>query len=151
MYLASAKLFVLFTQISPKNMKIVSNLLSLIFLIAILSACGKGKSINYKEKLEGVWQLNNAADILKSGDAPPYSAEQLRNSTITFLAGGKLQTSVGNDNGEGTWDVAHNGSSITLVANNVRFGEELPLNFENERTIVITNTGKKFVFKKISD
>lgn len=131
-------------------MKIRIILFSL-FSFLLLAACGRGKFIDYKEKLEGTWQLNNAPDILKAGDAPNYTAEQLRKSTLVFKAGGKLETNVGNDAGTGTWDVSIDGTRLTLLADNVRFGESLYLSFENERTIIITNTGKKFVFKKISE
>ena len=131
-------------------MKYKTLLSSMILLMALFS-CGK-KSIDYKEKLEGIWQLSNVPEVLKvSGDEIPYNADALRDATIAFESGGKLTTNVNKKTQKGSWSVSDDGSVIMLKAEGLRFDEQLALNFENERTIVITNNGKKFVFKKIKD
>ena len=124
-------------------------LLSACLILFLLSACGGNKFIDYGEKLVGTWQLSNAPEILKAADAPNYSAEELRKSTLIFKPGGKSETMVGKDAGTGTWEVSTDGSRLTLVSDSMRFEENLALSFENERTIIITNTGKKFIFKKL--
>jgi hypothetical protein len=126
-------------------------LLSSCLTLFLLAACGGNKFIDYSEKLEGTWQLSNGSEVLKAADAPNYSAEELRKSTLIFNAGGKLETLVGKDAGTGTWKVSDDGSRLTLVADNMRFSENLALSFTNEKTIIITNTGKQFVFKKTKD
>jgi hypothetical protein len=116
-----------------------------------LFSCGK-KSIDYKEKLEGIWQLSNVPDVLKvAGNEMQYNADALRTATIAFESGGKLITNVNKLNQKGTWSVSDDGSVIMLKAEGLKFDEKYALNFENERTITIKNNGKKFVFKKIKD
>jgi hypothetical protein len=124
----------------------------LFFLAAFfLSSCGK-KSIDYKEKLEGIWQLSNVPDVLKvAGNEMQYNADALRTATIAFESGGKLITNVNKLTQKGTWSVSDDGSVIMLKAEGLKFDEKYALNFENERTITIKNNGKKFVFKKIKD
>ena len=124
-----------------------------LFLCAavFLSSCGK-KSINYKEKLEGIWQLSNVPEVLKtSGDDISFNADVLRTATIAFESGGKLITNVNKITQKGSWSVSDDGSVLMLKAEGLRFDEQLALNFENERTITIKNNGKKFVFKKVKD
>jgi len=131
-------------------MKAKTFILLLITVIAI-SSCGK-KSIDYKEKLEGIWQLSNVPEVLKvSGDDIAYNADALRTATIAFESGGKLITNVNKITQKGSWSVSDDGSVLMLKAEGLRFDEKLALNFENERTISIKNNGKKFVFKKVKD
>lgn len=125
--------------------------LTLFLLLFTIISCGK-KSINYKEKLEGIWQLSNVPEVLKtSGDDISYNADALRTATIALESGGKLITNVNKITQKGSWSVSDDGSVLMLKAEGLRFDEQLALNFENERTITIKNNGKKFVFKKVKD
>jgi hypothetical protein len=129
----------------------IYNLLTIVLVLISLFSCGK-KSIDYKEKLEGIWQLSNVPDVLKvAGNEMQYNADALRTATIAFESGGKLITNVNKLNQKGTWSVSDDGSVIMLKAEGLKFDEKYALNFENERTITIKNNGKKFVFKKIKD
>ncbi len=128
------------------------NILFPTLCIALLFfSCGK-KSIDYKEKLQGIWQLSNVPEVLKvSGDEISYKADELRTATIAFESGNKLITNVNKITQKGTWSVSDDGSVIMLKAEGLRFDEKMALIFENERTISIKNNGKKFVFKKVKD
>ena len=129
----------------------VKSIFLFLWAVVFLSSCGK-KSINYKEKLEGIWQLSNVPEVLKtSGDNISYNADALRTATIAFESGGKLITNVNKITQKGSWSVSDDGSVLMLKAEGLRFDEQLALNFENERTITIKNNGKKFVFKKVKD
>jgi hypothetical protein len=129
----------------------VKSIFLFLWAVVFLSSCGK-KSINYKEKLEGIWQLSNVPEVLKtSGDDISYNADALRTATIAFESGGKLITNVNKITQKGSWSVSDDGSVLMLKAEGLRFDEQLSLNFENERTITIKNNGKKFVFKKVKD
>lgn len=129
----------------------VKSIFLFLWAVVFLSSCGK-KSINYKEKLEGIWQLSNVPEVLKtSGDDISYNADALRTATIAFESGGKLITNVNKITQKGSWSVSDDGSVLMLKAEGLRFDEQLALNFENERTITIKNNGKKFVFKKVKD
>jgi hypothetical protein len=120
-------------------------------LFTALLSCGK-KGIDYKEKLEGIWQLSNVPEVLKvSGDDITYNADALRTATIAFESNGELITNVNKLSQKGSWSVAEDGSVIMLKAEGLKFDEKFALNFENERTIMIKNNGKKFMFKKIKD
>jgi hypothetical protein len=128
------------------------NILFPTLCIAVLFfSCGK-KSIDYNEKLQGIWQLSNVPEVLKvSGDDISYNADELRTATIAFESGNKLITNVNKITQKGSWLVSDDGSVIMLKAEGLRFDEKMALNFENERTISIKNNGKKFVFKKVKD
>jgi len=129
----------------------VKSIFLFLWAVVFLSSCGK-KSINYKEKLEGIWQLSNVPEVLKtSGDDISYNADALRTATIAFESGGILITNVNKITQKGSWSVSDDGSVLMLKAEGLRFDEQLALNFENERTITIKNNGKKFVFKKVKD
>ena len=129
----------------------VKSIFLFLWAVVFLSSCGK-KSINYKEKLEGIWQLSNVPEVLKtSGDDISYNADALRTATIAFESGGKLITNVNKITQKGSWSVSDDGSVLMLKAEGLRFDEQLSLNFENDRTITIKNNGKKFVFKKVKD
>jgi hypothetical protein len=129
----------------------VKSIFLFLWTVVFLSSCGK-KSIDYKEKLEGIWQLSNVPEVLKvSGDDFSYNADALRTATIAFESGGKLITNVNKITQKGSWSVSDDGSVLMLKAEGLRFDEQLALNFENERTISIKNNGKKFVFKKVKD
>ena len=129
----------------------VKSIFLFLWTVVFLSSCGK-KSINYKEKLEGIWQLSNVPEVLKtSGDDISFNADALRTATIAFESGGKLITNVNKITKKGSWSVSDDGSVLMLKAEGLRFDEQLALNFENERTITIKNNGKKFVFKKVKD
>ena len=129
----------------------INNTFPVILVLVFLFSCGK-KSIDYKEKLEGIWQLSNVPEVLKvSGDDIPYNADALRTATIAFESNGNLITNVNKLTQKGTWSVAEDGSVIMLKADGLKFDEKYALNFENERTIMIKNNGKKFMFKKIKD
>lgn len=129
----------------------VKSIFLFLWAVVFLSSCGK-KSINYKEKLEGIWQLSNVPEVLKtSGDDISFNADVLRTATIAFESGGKLITNVNKITQKGSWSVSDDGSVLMLKAEGLRFDEQLALNFENERTITIKNNGKKFVFKKVKD
>ncbi len=129
----------------------VKSIFLFLWTVVFLSSCGK-KSINYKEKLEGIWQLSNVPEVLKtSGDDISFNADVLRTATIAFESGGKLITNVNKITQKGSWSVSDDGSVLMLKAEGLRFDEQLALNFENERTITIKNNGKKFVFKKVKD
>ncbi len=122
-----------------------------IIIAFFIASCGK-KTINYKEKLEGIWQITNVADLLKiAGDDISYNAESIRNATLAFEPNGTLIANIGKLQQKGKWSVAKNGTTIMMKADGLKFDETLPLEFENERTIIISNTGKKFVLKKIKD
>lgn len=124
---------------------------SCFFIAALLFSCGK-KSIDYKEKLQGIWQLSNVPEVLKvSGDDISYNADELRTATIALEPGNKLITNVNKITQKGSWSVSDDGSVLMLKAEGLKFDEKLALNFENERTITIKNNGKKFVFKKVKD
>ena len=129
----------------------VKSIFLILCTVVFLSSCGK-KSIDYKEKLEGIWQLSNVPEVLKvSGDDFSYNADALRTATIAFESGGKLITNVNKITQKGSWSVSDDGSVLMLKAEGLRFDEQFALNFENERTISIKNNGKKFVFKKVKD
>ena len=122
-----------------------------IIIAFFIASCGK-KTINYKEKLEGIWQITNVADILKiAGDDMPHNAEAIRNATLAFESNGTLIANIGKLQQKGKWSVAKNGTTIMMKADGLKFDETLPLQFENERTIVIHNNGKKFILKKIKN
>jgi hypothetical protein len=128
-----------------KNLKI-SNML-LLFLICI--SCSS-KYINYKEKLEGIWQISNFSDIMKHGDESKYDSEEIRNATLAFESNGKLIANIGKKRQDGKWTVSKDGRVLQLKADSLKFDENLKLIFENERTISIYNNGKKFELKKIN-
>jgi hypothetical protein len=129
----------------------VKSIFLFLWAVVFLSSCAK-KSIDYKEKLEGIWQLSNVPEVLKvSSDDFSYNADVLRTATIALESGGKLITNVNKITQKGSWSVSDDGSVLMLKAEGLRFDEQLALNFENERTISIKNNGKKFVFKKVKD
>ena len=128
-----------------KNLKI-SNL-PLLFLICI--SCGS-RQINYKEKLEGIWQISNFSEIMKSEEESKYDSEEIRNATLAFESNGKLIANIGKKRQDGKWSVSKDGRVLQLKADSLKFDENLKLIFENERTISIYNNGKKFELKKIN-
>jgi hypothetical protein len=109
------------------------------------------KSIDYKEKLCGIWQISNAADILKVKDYPGLNSEDISKGTISFTKNGKLLTNIGKLQHKGKWSVSEDGTALKIKADSIRFDENIPIAFENERTIVINNAGIKFVMSKIQD
>ena len=124
-------------------------LFSTIILLSILTSCGS-KQINYKEKLEGIWQISNFSDIMKHGDESKYDSEEIRNATLAFESNGKLIANIGKKRQDGKWTVSKDGRVLQLKADSLKFDENLKLIFENERTISIYNNGKKFELKKIN-
>lgn len=119
-------------------------------LFSLFISCRK--STDYKEKLTGIWQLNNVPEVLKnSGDDIAYNAEVLRNATIAFESNGSLVTNISKLQQKGSWSVSDDGTILKMKAEGLKFDESLPLEFENERTIIIRNNSKKLVFKKLKD
>ena len=56
----------------------IYNLLTIVLVLISLFSCGK-KSIDYKEKLEGIWQLSNVPEVLKvAGNEMQYNASLFR-------------------------------------------------------------------------
>ncbi len=109
------------------------------------------KSINYKEKLRGIWQISNASEILKVKDYPGLKSEDISKGTISFSKNGKILTNIGKLQHKGTWSVDDDGTALKIKAEGLRFDENIPIAFENERTIVIRNAGVKFILSKIQD
>lgn len=128
-----------------------NKLFPILFLMLLLTAaCGR-KTVNYKQKMTGIWQVSNVGDILKaSGDDMNHNADAIRNATINFQSNGKMIAKIGKLEQKGTWTVAEDGTALQMKADGIRFDERLPLNFDNELTIIIKNTGKKIVLKKIN-
>jgi hypothetical protein len=130
-------------------MKIQKKLLTFFSLYFLFSACSSTQ-INYKEKLEGIWQISNFSEIMKHGDDSKYDSEEIRNATLAFESNGKLIANIGKKRQDGKWTVSKDGRVLQLKADSLKFDEKLKLIFENERTITIYNNGKKFELKKIN-
>jgi len=122
-------------------------LLSPIFIILAYS-CGSNK-IDYHEKLEGTWIVSNASEILKYNEHMPYSMEEIKKSKVVFQSDGKMVCSMAQRNQTGTWNVSEDGNVIYMKGDSLPFDESLPLDFENEQSIIIMNNGKKIILKKI--
>lgn len=126
-------------------------ILSYIALTFLLIACGSGEEdVDYNLKMAGVWQLANIPDVMKAGNGLGNSAEDLRQSSLTFNSNGSMLVNIGQQETEGKWEVAENGSWIKIYSNEFP-DDRFALKFENERTMIIRNNGKIFKFKKKSD
>jgi hypothetical protein len=68
---------------------------------------------------------------------------------VVFQSDGKMICSMAQRNQTGTWNVSEDGNVIYMKGDSLPFDESLPLDFENEQSIIIMNNGKKINLKKI--
>ena len=124
------------------------------FLIATLFISCADESVDYREKIEGVWQLKNMGELQQF-----YPANEidfiLKDAQLSFASDGTLESKLmAKDNvtwitEKGTWSMPKEGGVIRLENQGGLFNDQLIIEFFDERTFQIVSNELPFVFVKL--
>jgi len=94
----------------------------------------------------GKWQISNVEKIAKN-----YGTTNIKESYMLFGEDGVLFTQVLNQKSEtGTWKLSADKEFLHITKDSGVYvvRDSMPIFFEDQRTIVITNQGQPLVFKR---
>lgn len=116
-------------------------------LLLALSACGK-KELTPEERLQGRWVISNVNEL-----QPNFGSVAIQNAYMEFNEDGTMRTKWGKKEETAQWALNGEKSHIyikgdSIHPNGLHYNDTLAFDFNDERTLVITNQGRAFLFKK---
>ena len=124
------------------------------FLVSLFFVSCADDSIDFREKIEGVWQLTNMGELQQF-----YPANEinfiLKDAQLSFSSDGTLESKLmSNDKKtwileKGTWSMPKEGGVIRLKNQGGLFNDKLIIEFFDERTFQIVSNELSFLFVKL--
>lgn len=135
------------------SMKASFTLFSFLFVFLLISSCGGNQQVDYSEVIVGEWRLKNAGELQRY--LPAERGYLLKNAAIVFHEDGTVEAQLMKSQNQewftqkGTWEIAEDGTTITIDADGVAFDDELPISFPNERAFYLTSNQLIYHFVKL--
>ena len=124
------------------------------FLVSLFFVSCADDSIDFREKIEGVWQLTNMGELQQF-----YPADEinfiLKDAQLSFSSDGTLESKLmSNDkktwiSEKGTWSMPKEGGVIRLKNQGGLFNDKLIIEFFDERTFQIVSNELSFLFVQL--
>ena len=128
--------------------------LYIFFFIALFFVSCGDDSVDYREKIEGVWQLTNMGELQQF-----YPSKEidfiLKDAQLSFSSDGTLESKLLSKDKktwiteEGTWSMPKEGGVIRLENQGGLFNDQLIIEFFDERTFQIVSNELSFLFVKL--
>jgi hypothetical protein len=135
-------------------MKATLTLVFTLFLLLFMTSCGNNQKIDYNEVLVGEWRLKNAGELQRYLKGKRNYL--LKNAAMIFKEDGIVETQLMLTSNQewskqtGTWEVAEDGTSLSLTSDNGPFDENnLKIEFPNERVFYLTSNKLIYHFVKL--
>lgn len=135
-------------------MKATLTLIFTLFLLLFITSCGNKQQIDYSEVLVGEWRLKNAGELQRYLKGKRNYL--LKNAAMVFKDDGTVETQLMLTSNQewskqmGTWEVAEDGTSLSLTSDNGPFDEnDLKIEFPNERVFYLTSNKLIYHFVKL--